>query len=82
MPHTKQDREAPAQRLGNAPRPQRLHTLDETSAVLRISRWSLYQLINSGRIRSVHIERRHFIPDEDLEAFLTDLRDDRSDHGR
>lgn len=52
----------------------RLLDINEACQVLRISRWSLYQLINQRRIKTVRISGRHLITLEDLDAFIADLR--------
>lgn len=52
----------------------RLLTVAETSTALRISRWSVYQLINSGRLRTVKIDRRRLVAPEDLDSFIEGLR--------
>ena len=54
--------------------PARLLDINEACQVLRISRWSLYQLINQRRIKTVRISGRHLITLEDLDAFIADLR--------
>lgn len=53
---------------------KRLFTVDDVATYLSVSRWSVYQLINSRRLRSIHINgRRLFLP-EDLEEFIDSLR--------
>lgn len=42
------------------------YTIDETSAMLGISRWSTYQLIRRGDLRSVRIGARQRIPADEL----------------
>ncbi|GAA4942910.1 hypothetical protein GCM10023224_26830 [Streptomonospora halophila] len=37
-------------------------TVDEAAARLRVSRWTLYNLIRSGRLRTVKIGRRRLVP--------------------
>ncbi|MGH3344801.1 MAG: helix-turn-helix domain-containing protein [Carbonactinosporaceae bacterium] len=37
-------------------------TVDEAAERLRISRWSLYNLIRSNQIRTVKIGRRRLVP--------------------
>ncbi|TDD62030.1 DNA-binding protein [Kribbella antibiotica] len=51
-----------------------LLTVAEASDALRISRWALYQLINKRRLKSVLIGRRRLVPQEDLNAFVAQLR--------
>ena len=40
---------------------ERLLTINEVAGLLRISRWSVYQLIWSGQLRTVTIGRRRLI---------------------
>ncbi|NYI97371.1 excisionase family DNA binding protein [Streptomonospora nanhaiensis] len=37
-------------------------TVDEAAARLRVSRWTLYNLIRSGQLRTVKIGRRRLVP--------------------
>lgn len=53
-----------------------LYTVDEVAALLSLSRPSLYELMNSGRLRSVKVLRCRRIPAEALEDFLRGLADD------
>jgi excisionase family DNA binding protein len=51
--------------------------------VLRISRWSLYQLINRNRLKTIRIGQRRLIAADDLREFLDELRREGTDpHGR
>lgn len=64
-------------------RPAALITIEEARAVLRISRWSLYQLINHNRLKTIRIGHRRLIAADDLRALLDDLRREGTDsHGR
>jgi excisionase family DNA binding protein len=45
-------------------------TVDEAAAYLRVSRWMVYQLIWSNRLRSRRIGRCHRIPLTELDRFL------------
>lgn len=58
-----------------------LLTVDEAQSALKISRWSLYQLLNSGRLKSFHIERRRLIALADLNAFVDELREKTGEGG-
>jgi excisionase family DNA binding protein len=51
-----------------------LLTIPEASDALRISRWSLYQLINKRRLKAVRIDRRRLIAAVDLAALVEELR--------
>jgi excisionase family DNA binding protein len=37
-------------------------TIDEAADRLRVSRWTVYNLIRAGRLRSVKIGRRRLVP--------------------
>jgi excisionase family DNA binding protein len=53
----------------------RLLDINEASEALRISRWSMYQLINQRRIKTIRLRGRRLITPEDLDAFVAGLRD-------
>ena len=53
-----------------------LYTIPETCELLRVSRWQVYQLINSQQLVSVKINRRRLVPAEELHAFVRRLRAD------
>jgi excisionase family DNA binding protein len=38
-----------------------LFTMDEAAAWLRVSRWSLYNLIRDGHLRTIRIGRRRLV---------------------
>ncbi|NYE50200.1 excisionase family DNA binding protein [Spinactinospora alkalitolerans] len=48
-------------------------TVDEAAARLRVSRWTLYNLIRSGRLRTVKIGRRRLVPVASLSECLDAL---------
>ena len=50
-----------------------LLTVTEACVVLRISRWSLYQLIRSRKLATVQIGRRRLIPRVALQALIEQL---------
>lgn len=52
----------------------RLFTVTEACEALKISRWSLYQLINKQRLRTVRIDRRRLVAPADLHALIEELR--------
>lgn len=52
----------------------RLLDINEACEALRISRWSMYRLINERRIKTVRVNGRHLITPEDLDAFVAGLR--------
>lgn len=52
----------------------RLITVDEARDRLRISRWSIYQLINNRQLKTITIGSRRLITPQDFEEFLQNLR--------
>ena len=54
-----------------------LFTIDEAAARLRVSRWTLYNLIRSNQLRTIKIGRRRLVPpaalDECVEQFRKDV---------
>jgi excisionase family DNA binding protein len=62
-------------------RPPTLLTIPETCDILRISRWSVYQLINKGRLKTIRIDRRRLIVSADLTALIEELREEEATHG-
>lgn len=51
-----------------------LLTITEACDALKISRWSLYQLINKRRLKTVRIDRRRLVTPADLSALIEELR--------
>lgn len=52
----------------------RLMTIDEARDKLRISRWSIYRLINDRRLKTIQIGSRRLIAPKDLDDFMQELR--------
>jgi len=52
----------------------RLLDINEACEALRISRWSMYQLINQRSIKTVRVRGRHLIAPQDLDDFVDRLR--------
>lgn len=50
-----------------------LFTVDEAAARLRVSRWSVYNLIRSGQLRTVKIGRRRLVPPAALDDCVESL---------
>jgi excisionase family DNA binding protein len=48
-----------------------LLSIDEVCRRLCISRWTLYQLINEGKLKSITIGTRRRIPVQELQDFFT-----------
>ncbi|WP_433578540.1 helix-turn-helix domain-containing protein [Nocardia brasiliensis] len=66
---------SPAQ-AGGADRPSSqgpLLTVPEAASQLRISRWSIYDLIHRRKLLSVKIGRRRFIPSSELTHYVNSL---------
>jgi excisionase family DNA binding protein len=59
-----------------------LLTISEACEALKISRWSLYQLINKRRLKTVRIKRRRLITPADLTALIEELREEGANDGR
>jgi excisionase family DNA binding protein len=57
-----------------------LLTVPEACEALRISRWSLYQLINKRRLKTVRIDRRRLVAPADLAALIEELRAEGANH--
>lgn len=55
-------------------RASELLTIPETCARLRISRWSLYRLIQRHDVETVTIGRRRLVPHAEVERFIAGLR--------
>lgn len=52
----------------------RLMTIDEARDKLRISRWSIYRLINDRQLKTITIGSRRLIAPQDLDDFMQKLR--------
>jgi excisionase family DNA binding protein len=52
-----------------------LPTIDEAAASLRVSRWSVYNLIRSGQLRTIRIGRRRLVPMNALTECLERLKE-------
>ncbi|WP_432867394.1 helix-turn-helix domain-containing protein [Microbispora rosea] len=50
-----------------------LLTVDEAAARLRVSRWTLYNLIRSNELRTLKIRRRRFVPVDALAECINNL---------
>ena len=53
--------------------PAVLYRVEEAAMALRLSRSSVYELIRSGRLRTVKAGRRRLVPVEALTEFVVDL---------
>lgn len=52
-----------------------LFTIDEAAAQLRVSRWSVYNLIRSGQLQTIKIGRRRLVPLDALTVCLQHLKE-------
>jgi excisionase family DNA binding protein len=52
-----------------------LFTIDEAAAQLRVSRWSVYNLIRSGQLQTIKIGRRRLVPLDALTECLEHLKE-------
>jgi excisionase family DNA binding protein len=50
--------------------PPRCLRVDDAARVLNVGRSTVYDLIRSGRLRSIKIGRRRLVPREALDAFI------------
>lgn len=50
-----------------------LLTLAQVAERLQVSRWTVYQLIWAGELRSVHIGRCHRVRARDVDAYIDRL---------
>lgn len=57
-------------RRGPAPVPAVLYNVEEAAEALRLSRWTLYELIRSGRLRSVKQGHRRLVPVAALDEYV------------
>lgn len=65
----------PSHRRTNLPEPDLL-TLQQVADRLQVSRWTVYQLIWSGLLPSVHLGRCHRVRVRDFEDYLEHLGHD------
>ncbi|MBL0706303.1 helix-turn-helix domain-containing protein [Sinomonas cellulolyticus] len=63
------------------PTPGGLLTVTEVCSRLRISRWTVYELIKSKALRPIHIRTRTLFAAEELERYLSTLQDAGGHHG-
>ena len=62
---------------------RRLLTIAETADNLRVSKWTVYSLLRSNQLGSVHLHTRHLVPIDEIERFLHQQYKPRGDtHGQ
>ena len=54
--------------------PDKLLTVKETHELLRISKWTLYELLHKRQLESVRIGRQRFIPISSITKLINDLK--------
>ncbi|MEV6873934.1 helix-turn-helix domain-containing protein [Amycolatopsis sp. NPDC051128] len=54
--------------------PPILLTVDEACRRLRVSRWTFYRLVQRGKLKTIHIGRRHLIPSATIDELVDRLR--------
>lgn len=52
------------------PELQRLLTVAEVAAAMRVSKMTVYRLIRGGRMRAIRVGRNYRVRPEDLETYL------------
>jgi len=72
IPPPASDPETPSQDVGQ------LLTVTETCARLRVSRWTLQQLINRRQIRTIKIGSRRLVPQSAIAQLIKRLSDEES----
>jgi excisionase family DNA binding protein len=51
-----------------------LLTIPEAASQLRISRWTIYQLIRSGELKTITIASRRFVASDDLAKYINERK--------
>ena len=51
--------------------PDRLLTVQEVAAIMRVSNMTVYRLIRAGELRSARVGRGYRIRESDVEAYLS-----------
>lgn len=53
--------------------PRRVLTVAETADVLRVSRWMVYRLIHTRRLKTIKLGSRRLVPTTEVDALLSSL---------
>ena len=56
-----------------------LLTVPEVCAALRVSRWSVYQLIRSKRLKTIKLGARRLVPAASVRALIAELQAEGTD---
>jgi len=56
---------------------EKLYTLKETTGILKVSRATLYRLINRGLLRAVKIGKKTLFSEEELKNFIIKIKGER-----
>lgn len=59
---------------------RRLLTILETADYLRVSKWTVYSLLRSNQLGSVHLHTRHLVPIDEIERFLRQQYEPKGGH--
>lgn len=60
--------------MTNAQNYPNLLTITEAANQLRISRWTIYQLIRSGELKTITIVSRRFVASDDLAKYINERK--------
>ncbi len=55
------------------PTPPLAHSINATARLLGVGKTKVYELINRGELRSIHIDKRHLITDVEVRRLLQHL---------
>ena len=58
---------------GASPTPPLAHSINATARLLGVGKTKVYELINRGELRSIHIDKRHLITDAEVRRLLQRL---------
>ncbi len=53
--------------------PPLAHSIPATARLIGVGRTKIYELINSGELRSIHIGNRHLVTDDEVRQLLQRL---------
>lgn len=56
-----------------------LLTINQVAAMLNLGRTKTYEIVRSGKIKSLKIGSRRLIPCEEVEKYINDVSDDQND---
>lgn len=62
--------------IANSHRTHMVFTVNEACSALRVSRWTLYNLIRSGQLATIKLGKRRLIPETAVQALIERLQAD------